>query len=243
MGLMDILNGMQNGPHGQRKPPPPPQPGSRGSSASGGGMSPLMIALLGLLAYNAFKGRGGQAPAPSQPTPPGGTVTAGQPGAGGLDDLLGGLLGGKPGSAKPGSGGLEDIMGGLFGGKPGSAAPGAKPGGSLADMLPGGLGGLLGGAAAGSVLTGGLDNILKQLQSSGQGRVAQSWVGTGPNQDIAPDDLENALGSDTLDALSRQTGMPRNELAEGLSQYLPELVDQLTPNGRLPTPEEARRMV
>jgi uncharacterized protein YidB (DUF937 family) len=243
MGLMDILNGMQNGPKGQRKPPPPPQPGSRGSSAGGGGLSPLMMALLGLVAYNAFKGRGGQAAAPGQPapTPPGGTAS--QPGSGGLDDLLGGLLGGKPGGAKPGAGGLDDLLGGLFGGKPGGTAPGGKPGGSLADMLPGGLGGLLGGAAAGSVLTGGLDNILKQLQNSGQGRVAQSWVGTGPNQEIAPDDLANALGGDTLDALSRQTGMPRDELLEGLSQYLPELVDKLTPNGRLPSPEEAGRMV
>jgi uncharacterized protein YidB (DUF937 family) len=220
MGLLDILNGMQNGPRGQRQAPPPTQPGSSGS---GGGLSPLMIALLGLLAYNAVKGRGGQAAAPGQsaPLPPGGTVTAGKPGGGGLDDLLGGLLGGKPASS----------------------SAGARPGGGLSDLLPGGLGGLLGGAAAGGVLSGGLGNILKHLQNSGQGRVAQSWVGTGPNQEIAPDDLANALGSDTLDALSRQTGLSRDELADGLSQYLPELVDQLTPNGRLPTPEEATRMV
>jgi uncharacterized protein YidB (DUF937 family) len=217
MGLMDILNGMQNGPGGA----PQPKAQSRGSGG-GGGMSPLMMALLGLLAYNAFKGKGGQAAAPGQPAPmpPGGTVTAGQPGGGGLDDILGGLFGGKPG-----------------------AAPGGKPGGSLADMLPGGLGGLLGGAAAGSVLSGGLGNILKQLQTSGQGRVAQSWVGTGPNQEIAPDELANALGGDTLDALGRQTGLSRAELADGLSQYLPELVDKLTPNGRLPSAEEAGRMV
>jgi uncharacterized protein YidB (DUF937 family) len=222
MGLLDILNGMQNGPKGQRQAPPPTQPGSRASSGSGGGLSPVMKALLGLVAYNAVKGRGGQPAAPSQsaPIPPGGTVTAGKPGGGGLDDILGGLFGGKPGGA-----------------------PGGKPGGSLVDMLPGGLGGLLGGAAAGGVLSGGLGNILKHLQNSGQGRVAQSWVGTGPNQEIAPDDLANALGSDTLDALSRQTGLSRDELADGLSQYLPELVDQLTPNGRLPTPEEATRMV
>ena len=213
MGLLDILNGMQNGPKGQRQAPPPTQPGSRASSGSGGGLSPVMKALLGLVAYNAVKGRGGQPAAPGQsaPLPPGGTVTAGKPG-----------------------GGLDDILGGLFGGKPGGA-PGGKPGGSLADMLPGGLGGLLGGAAAGGVLSGGLGNILKQLQSSGQGRVAQSWVGTGPNQEIAPDELANALGGDTLDALSRQTGMPRDELLQGLSQYLPELVDKLTPDGRLPS--------
>ena len=226
MGLLDILNGMQNGPKGQRQAPPPTQPGSRASSGSGGGLSPVMKALLGLVAYNAVKGRGGQAATPGQPAPlpPRGPVTAGKPGGGGLDDILGGLFGGKPVGAP--------------GGKPGGA-----PGGSLADMLPGGLGGLLGGAAAGGVLSGGLGNILKQLQNSGQGRVAQSWVGTGPNEEIAPDELANALGGDTLDALSRQTGMPRDELLKGRRQHLPELVDKLTPNGRLPSAEEAGRMV
>jgi uncharacterized protein YidB (DUF937 family) len=223
MGLLDILNGMQNGPKGQRQAPPPTQPGSRASSGSGGGLSPVMKALLGLVAYNAVKGKGGKPAAPGQsaPLPPGGTVTAGK-----------------------GGGGLDDILGGLFGGKPvGSPVGGAKPGGSLSEMLPGGLGGLLGGAGAGGVLSGGLSNIVKQLQNGGQGRVAQSWLGTGPNQEIAPDELANALGGDTLDALSRQTGVPRDELLKGLSQHLPELVDQLTPNGRLPTPEEAARIV
>jgi uncharacterized protein YidB (DUF937 family) len=215
MGLEDILTGMMNGPRGQR------QPGSGG----GGGMSPIMMALLGLLAYKALKGRGGQSAAPGgtgQRLPPGGTASAGAPG-----------------------GGLEDILGGLFGGKPGGMPTGtsAKPGGSLSDLLPGGLGGLLGGAAAGSVLSGGLENIIKELQAGGHGRVAQSWVGTGPNEEIAPKDLANALGSDTLNNLSRQTGLSRDDLLAGLSQHLPDLVDQLTPNGRLPTKEEAARLV
>jgi uncharacterized protein YidB (DUF937 family) len=110
-------------------------------------------------------------------------------------------------------------------------------------MIPGGLGGLLGGAAAGGVLSGGLGNLIKDLQNSGHGQAAQSWIGTGPNKDIAPSDLADALGSDTLDALSKQTGMGREDLLTGLSQQLPELVDQLTPNGRLPTEEEASRIV
>ena len=107
--------------------------------------------------------------------------------------------------------------------------------------LGGILGGLLGGAAAGSVLNGGLGQVLQDLQRSGQGRTAQSWVGRGENQDIAPDDLANALGADTISALSQQTGMSRDDLLQGLSQNLPELVDQLTPDGRLPTEEEAQR--
>jgi uncharacterized protein YidB (DUF937 family) len=218
MGLADILTGMMNGPRGQRQP---------SSGGSGSGMSPIMMALLGLLAYKALKGRSGQAANPGgtgRSVPPGATASGGTP-DGGLGDILGGLFGGKPGSA------------------PGTATAGAKPGGSLSDLFPGGLGSVLGGAAAGSVLSGGLGNIIKELQDSGHGRVAQSWVGTGPNEEIAPKDLANALGSDTLNTLSQQTGMSMNDLLAGLSQHLPDLIDQLTPNGRLPTEQEAARMV
>jgi uncharacterized protein YidB (DUF937 family) len=220
MGLADILTGMMNGPRGQRQP---------SSGGGGGGMSPIMMALLGLLAYKALKGRGGQA-APSGGVgqtgrlPPGGTMSAGGSG-GDLGDILGGLFGGKPGSM------------------PSGTAPAAKPGGSLSDLFPGGLGSVLGGAAAGSVLSGGLGNIIKELQDSGHGRAAQSWVGTGPNEEIAPKDLAHALGSDTLNTLSKQTGLSVDDLVAGLSQNLPDLVDQLTPNGRLPTEQEAARMV
>jgi uncharacterized protein YidB (DUF937 family) len=205
MGLRDVLIGIQNGPRGAHQP------------SSGGGMSPLVLALLGLLAYKAFKGRGGQMPAvPEQDAARGGTAGAS-------------------------GGGLGDILGGLFGGRA-SGGP-AQPGGSLNDLLRGGLGGLLGGAAAGSVLSGGLGNLIRDLQNGGQGDVADTWVRPGPNREIAPGDLGHALGGDTLEALSRQTGMDRDDLLEGLSQHLPEFVDQLTPQGRLPTEEEASRMV
>ena len=91
------------------------------------------------------------------------------------------------------------------------------------------------------MLSGGLENLIKGFQQSGQGRTAQSWVNRGANEDIAPGDLESALGSDTIDALSQQTGMGRGELLSGLSQQLPHFVDQLTPDGRLPTEDEAQR--
>jgi uncharacterized protein YidB (DUF937 family) len=123
----------------------------------------------------------------------------------------------------------------------GQAAPGG--GGGLGDLLGGVLGGVLGGAAAGTVVNGGLGGLLKQLQQSGQSDVTHSWVGTGPNKNISQRDLANALGSDTLDQLSQQTGMDRGDLLSGLSQYLPHFVDRLTPDGRVPTDEEAERMV
>src|SRR6476619_2648896 len=211
MGLRDILTGMQNGPRGQ------PQPS--------GGMSPIVIALLGLLAYKALKGRSGHpASAGGQGQP------ARVPPAGGA----------APGN---GGGGLADVLGGRRVVKTASAPAGTTSGGNLGDLLKGGLGGLLGGAAAGSVLSGGLGNLLQGFQESGHGHTADSWVGTGPNKAIAPNDLADALGSDTLDTLSQQTGMGRNELLEALRHQLPGFVDQLTPHGRIPSDDEASRMV
>jgi uncharacterized protein YidB (DUF937 family) len=110
MGLMDVLNGMQNGPRGARPP---------ANSNTSGGMSPIMMAILGLLAYKAMKGLSGgsqQAPAPTPPArPAGGTVTAGMPGAtgGGIGDLLKGGLGGLLAGGAAGSvisGGLGDLL-------------------------------------------------------------------------------------------------------------------------------------
>ena len=113
----------------------------------------------------------------------------------------------------------------------------------MGDLLRGGLGGLLAGGAAGSVLTGGLNDLLKQFQQSGHGDAVDSWVGTGPNKSIAPKDLGQALGSEQVNAVLAQTGMSREELLNALSQYLPQVVDRLTPQGRLPTDQEAQRML
>src|SRR4029077_5471736 len=124
-----------------------------------------------------------------------------------------------------------------------STGAGGLPGGDLGDLLRGTLGGLLGGAAAGTVLNGGLGGLLKQLQESGQGEVAKSWVGTGPNKQISQGDLADALGGNTLNELSRQSGMDQGDLLSGLRQYLPHFVDQLTPDGRVPTEDEAEGMV
>jgi uncharacterized protein YidB (DUF937 family) len=189
MGLLDILNGMQNGPRGSSNP----------SAQSSGGMSPMTMAILALLAYKAVKhiggGQSGTTPAPA-PSPAGGGMAGG--------------LGG-------GGGGL---------------------GGGLGDVLKGGLGGLLAGGAAGSVISGGLGDLLKQFQQSGHGETANSWVSPGPNKQIAPGDLANALGADQINSLMSQSGMSRDELLAGLSQHLPDVINHLTPDGRLPTEDE-----
>ncbi len=79
---------------------------------------------------------------------------------------------------------------------------------------------------------------MKQLQQGGQGDAANSWVGTGQNKAIAPNDLAKALGADQIESLASQSGMSRDDLLSGLSQYLPKVVDHLTPDGRLPTEDE-----
>jgi uncharacterized protein YidB (DUF937 family) len=193
-------------------------------------MSPLTMALLGVLAYKALKhfgGAGAQGTATRPgPVPGGGAASAGAPGSGAAAST------GAPG------GSLADMLGGLFGGQQGSGPAAARPGASS-----GGLGGLLGGAAAGSVLTAGLEKLMREFQESGHGGKMQSWISTGPNQDIAPRDLADALGGDTVSELSQRTGMGRDELLAGLSRQLPDFINQLTPQGRLPTSEEASEMV
>jgi uncharacterized protein YidB (DUF937 family) len=180
-------------------------------------MSPVTMAILGLLAYKALKSFTGQpgtaASAPGAPAP----TQAG--GSGGLGDILKGALGG------------------------GQAPTQAGGSGGLGDILKGGLGGLLAGGAAGSVLSGGLNDLLKQFQQAGQGDVTKSWVGTGPNKTISPDDLAKALGGDQISALSAHSGMSREDLLASLSQYLPQAVDHLTPNGRMPTDQEVSRFL
>ena len=125
---------------------------------------------------------------------------------------------------------------------PGKQSPEAT-GGGLDDLLKGGLGGLLAGGAGGSVLSGGLNDLLKQFQQNGKGDVAESWIGPGANKTISPNDLATALGADRINTLAGFSGMSRDDLLNGLSQRLPEVVDQLTPDGRVPTEQEAARFV
>jgi uncharacterized protein YidB (DUF937 family) len=102
---------------------------------------------------------------------------------------------------------------------------------------------LLGGGAAGGILSGGLGDLLKQFQTNGAGDEADSWVSTAPNKPIEPSELERVLGEERIAWLMQQTGMSREALLAGLSQELPQAIDKLTPQGRIPTDQEAERMV
>ena len=193
MGLLDVLNGMQNGPRG---------PSTPSAKNEGGGMSPMTMAIMALLAWKAMKHFGG-----------------GQPGA-------------SPTQAPP------KLPGNVTAGLPGGGA-----GGGLSDMLKGGLGGLLAGGAAGSILSGGLGDLLNQFQEKGHGDAADSWVSNGPNKQISPGDLGSALGADQIEALTSRSGLSRDELLQGLSKFLPDVVNHLTPDGQLPDENQMSRWI
>jgi uncharacterized protein YidB (DUF937 family) len=99
--------------------------------------------------------------------------------------------------------------------------------------LLGSLGGLLGAGGAGAVLNSGLGELVDRFNRTGQGDKADSWVGAGPNQDVAPGELEQALGPEVLDAIAKQTGLSREDLLARLSKVLPDAVDRYTPGGNL----------
>ncbi|KAB0676181.1 YidB family protein [Aureimonas leprariae] len=154
---------------------------------------------------------------------------------GGMGGGLGGMLGGALGGGGLGGGG----MGGMGGGSsPLVMALMALLGSGALGGGGGGLGGLLGGMTGGGI-AGGLGGLLERFQQNGHGSIADSWVGDGENQPIAPHQLNQALGQDTVDQLSQQTGLPQGDLLQQLSQVLPDVVHGVTPNGRLPTEAEA----
>ena len=131
---------------------------------------------------------------------------------------------------------LAELLGGAGQATQAPAGTGAGPG-STGGGLGGSLGGLLGNQqnpAPGSFLHSGLGEMLKRFQQAGHGAAAQSWVNQGPNQEIAPQHLEQAIGPDVLATLTQRTGLSRQELLSRLSRELPQAVDRYTPDGRMP---------
>ena len=116
--------------------------------------------------------------------------------------------------------GLMDMVGGLLGGQSGQADPKAA----------------LMQAAIGMIQNhpGGLQGVLGQFQQAGLAEHVASWVGGGENQAITGDHVQQALGSDQVQALAQQAGMAPAQASQGLASMLPEIVNHLTPNGGMP---------
>jgi uncharacterized protein YidB (DUF937 family) len=136
---------------------------------------------------------------------------------------------------------LQGILGNLTGqgGRTGTGGAGGSSGSG--GSILGNLGALLGGGAAGGGLSGALNDLLGQFSQHGHGDTARSWIETGPNRTVDGDQLEEALGEDTLRDLTQKTGLSRQEVLSRLSSVLPDAVDKLTPEGRLPTRDEETR--
>ena len=126
--------------------------------------------------------------------------------------------------------------------RPRGDTEGASTGAQSGGMLGGLLGGLLGSTTMRDI-PGGLGDVINQFKRAGQGEAAKSWVQTGPNRPIDTAGLESALGQDTIDALVQRTGLPRDELLARLQTALPSAVNDLTPEGRLPSETEIDKWV
>lgn len=161
----------------------------------------------------------------------------------GLLDVLTGMRNGPRGVG--GGGGMSPITMALLGllaykaVKSVGGSPPSSPGGGLGELLKGGRNGSTGGL--GGMLSGGLGDLLKQFQGAGKGDVADSWVSTGPNKPITSKDLSKVLTAEQIVFLTERTGLKREELLDGLSDHLPKAVDELTPEGRLPSPNDLNR--
>ena len=130
---------------------------------------------------------------------------------------------------------IAEMLGGLGQSKPG------EPGQAGLGGLLGQLSSSLGGAGAGGFLSGGLSELIERFKQSGQAETAESWVATGPNKPCAPSQIEQAVGPEVLETLSKQTGLSRDELLARLCRELPDAVDKYTPQGRVPTEADLSR--
>jgi uncharacterized protein YidB (DUF937 family) len=161
-----------------------------------------------------------------------------------LDDVLGSAVPGgnvsKPlmialtallAARATGSGGLGSLLGG--GGAAAQTPPTApgqpQPSQPQGSFLP--QGGLLGG----------LGGLVQRFQQSGHGDIINSWIGSGQNRAITPDQLHQALGPEAVNNLSQLTGAAPHDLVSELSRILPGVVDRLTPQGRMPHQTEMSR--
>jgi uncharacterized protein YidB (DUF937 family) len=129
---------------------------------------------------------------------------------------------------------LDAVLGGALGGQSQSRAGGGDGAAMLMQIVAALLANRQGGGASADGGLGGLAGLAEQFQRGGLGDVMNSWIGTGDNQPISPDQLGGVLGGDLLGELTQRTGMGQGDLLGQLSQMLPQMVDRATPGGRIP---------
>ena len=154
-------------------------------------------------------------------------------GGGGMDDLLGGLLGGGSGG-----GGLGDVLGGVLGGGA-QSSPGTKSGG----MNTGALAAALAPVVIGMLKSGGLQKLISGFQAKGMGDKADSWVAPGKNKPVSGAEMKVALGEQEVQQVAQQAGISEDEAADVLAKVVPEVVNNLTPNGQVPSDDELEQLL
>ena len=175
-------------------------------------LSPLILLLLGVLAYRTYKGQGPLA-----------EMLQGMGGRSASPPLA------PPAGGTPGSRPIPRQSAWSVG-APSAPRPRSAPG--LRGLLGNNMGAFAGGMAGG-LIGNGLHDLFNRFQNNGYGDVASSWIGTGPNRTISPDELQTALGSDTVNSLAEQAGLADIDVLSGLSRDLPYAVDELTPTGSI----------
>jgi uncharacterized protein YidB (DUF937 family) len=161
------------------------------------------------------------------------------------NDFMGQILGSVLGGARArqqspmggGMGGLDDLLGGVLG-RGGAGAGHGVPMGRGGSPFGGGRGALMAMllplAMQWVQRNGGLGAVLQRFRQNGYGPQANSWMSTGPNDPIAPDAVDEVIGHEELSRLSQQLGVSDREVASGFAEIMPEMVNQLTPDGELP---------
>jgi uncharacterized protein YidB (DUF937 family) len=81
---------------------------------------------------------------------------------------------------------------------------------------------------------GGLEGLVRSFQDRGLGGIVDSWVSTGKNLPISADQIAQGLGSEEISSLASRLGMSQGDVSAKLARLLPDVVDRLTPNGRVP---------
>ncbi len=107
-------------------------------------------------------------------------------------------------------------------------------------MFDGILGGVIGAGATALLNSyiekqGGLQNVVSQFEKTGFGDTMKSWISLGQNLPITADQIRQVLGSDKVKELAATVGLPADKIAELLAQHLPQAIDKVTPDGKIPS--------
>jgi uncharacterized protein YidB (DUF937 family) len=195
-------------------------------------------------------------PPPGQAAQPGQGMPQGQPGT--PQGRPGqGVPQGQPGQGVPqGQPGMpQGQPGGMPQGRPGQGMPQGQPGQGVPQGQPGmpqgqprmpkpqppGTAATAGAAAGGAAATGGLGSLLDRLRKAGLGDQVNSWLSDGPNKSVDPQQISQALGPQQMKDMAQHAGVSETELSQGLAKAIPEVVNDVTPHGEMPTQNQLQQ--